>query len=84
VYGREIDGKVLTMTTSGWLYFRQHVLFDLETESFWFHMPGTNDLTCIAGPYANRVLVGVEFVDAPWHYWKDLHPDSKFMKSEIR
>ena len=50
------------MTTSGWTYYRQHVLFDHETESFWFHMPDTNDLTCIAGPYADRVLRGVEFI----------------------
>jgi len=84
VYSREIDGKVLTMTTSGWTYYRQHVLFDHETESFWFHLSGTNDLTCIAGTYADRILPGKDFMDGPWVVWSDLHPDSKYMKSQVR
>jgi hypothetical protein len=84
VYSREIDGQVLTMTTSGFTYYRQHVLFDHESESFWFHLPDTNDLTCIAGLLADRILPGIKFIDGPWDYWNDLHPDSKYMKSGIR
>ncbi len=72
------------MTTSGWTYYRQHVLFDHETESFWFHLSGTNDLTCIAGTYADRILSGKDFIDGSWEFWKDLHPDSKYMKSHVR
>jgi hypothetical protein len=84
VYSREIDGTVLTLTTSGWTYYGQHILFDHETESFWFHLADTNDLTCIAGVHADRVLPGIESVDGPWDYWHELHPDSKVMKAEMR
>ena len=80
MYSREIDGKPLTLTTSGFTYFSQHVLFDHETESFWFHMPNTMDLTCIAGEHAGRVLPGRNFSDAAWHAWHDEHPNSFYLK----
>ena len=84
MYSREIDGKVLTITTSGWTYFNQHMLFDHETESFWFHMEGSNDLTCVAGHYAGRKLLGVSAHYGPWNVWVTEHPDSKILKSQQR
>jgi hypothetical protein len=81
VYSREIDGNVLTLTTSGWTYKRQHVLFDLDTESFWFHIGGTNDLTCIAGHYADRILPGIESHYGPWHVWQAENPESMYLKA---
>jgi hypothetical protein len=41
VYSREIDGKILTLTASGWTYgdnpsISTFVLVDKETESLWF------------------------------------------------
>jgi hypothetical protein len=35
VYSREIDGKTLTLSASGWTYDRLFVLYDYETESIW-------------------------------------------------
>ena len=82
MYSREIDEKTLTLTTSGWTYYRQHVLFDLETESFWFHMEGSSDLTCIAGHYAGRALRGIESIKSPWPIWQLEHPDTKILNAQ--
>ena len=84
MYSREIDGRVLTMTTSGWTYKRQHVLYDLETGSFWFHIGGTDNLTCIAGHYADRILPGANEFYGPWHEWKSDNPASKYLKPPPR
>ena len=84
MYSRKVDGTPLTLTTSGFTYQSQHVLFDHETESFWFHLSGSNDLTCISGHYADRRLPGIASHYGPWQAWKAMHPDSKYLKPEIR
>ena len=48
IYYREIDGRVLTLSASGWTYRSTFVLFDYETESLWYDF-GDYHLTCIAG-----------------------------------
>ena len=56
VYSREIQGEVLTLSASGWTYNNTFVLYDYETESLWYHMPGESGLTCISGFYADNHL----------------------------
>ena len=85
MYSREIDDEVLLITTSGFTYFSQHVLYDENTGSLWFHMGGTNDLTCIAGRYEGRILRGVrDFMTGPWHIWKYSFPGTKYLKAQPR
>ena len=71
------------MTTSGFTYDRQHVLYDENTGGLWFHLGGTDDLTCIAGPYQGRVLKGVEDMSGPWNVWVWRYPGSKYLKSPL-
>ena len=80
MYSREIDGRILTLSASGWVYKNTFVLFDYETESMWYHLEGEDGMTCISGHFADRKLPEFESVKIRWNEWKALHPDSKFMK----
>ncbi len=80
MYSREIDGEVLTLSASGWTYNNTFVLYDYETESLWYHLQGTDGLTCISGFYADRKLEEFSSVLMRWNDWVDLNPDSKFLK----
>ena len=82
VYSREIDGKTLTLSASGWTYRNTFVLFDYETESMWYPLPGDDGLTCISGTYADRKLPELTSVLTRWNRWKADFPDSKFLKTD--
>ena len=80
VYSRVIDGEVLTLSASGWTYRHTFVLFDYETESLWYHLPGTSGLTSISGFYADRRLEEFPSVHTRWDRWLDQHPNSSILK----
>ena len=80
MYSREIDGKVLTLSASGWTYRSTFVLYDYETDSMWYHLEGDNSLTSITGVYADRTLSEFESTFTRWNRWKLDHPDSKILK----
>ena len=80
MYSREIDDKVLTLSASGWTFDNTFVLFDYETESLWYHLPGEVGLTCISGQYADRKLAEFPSTKTRWNTWRDAHPTSKFLK----
>jgi hypothetical protein len=80
VYTREIDGEILTLSASGWLYDQTFVLYDYETETVWYHLPGTDGLTGVGGFYAGRFLQEFESTITRWDRWKESHPDSEFLK----
>jgi len=82
VYSREIDGQLLTISASGWTYDRLFVLYDYETESIWYHLPGTSALTCVAGHYEGRELPETVSTFEPWNEWKSAYPDTKVLKSK--
>jgi len=81
VYSREIDGQILTLSASGWTYDFTFVLFDYETESLWYHMPGENGLRCIAGEFADKKLEEFTSVYTRWADWAKQSPGSKFLKA---
>jgi hypothetical protein len=80
VYSREIDGKVLTLSASGWTYALTFVLFDYETESLWYHMSGESGLTCISGVYADEHLPEFESTQIRWSDWREMHPETQILK----
>jgi hypothetical protein len=82
VYSREIDGKVLTISASGWTYDRLFVLYDYETESIWYQLPGTSELTCVAGHYEGRTLPELVSAFEPWKLWREAFPQTKILKSK--
>jgi hypothetical protein len=79
VYSREIDGEILTLSASGWTYRNTFVLFDYETESMWYHLSGTDGLTCISGTYADRKLEEFSSTLTRWNTWREAHPETKYL-----
>ncbi|RMF61548.1 MAG: DUF3179 domain-containing protein [Calditrichaeota bacterium] len=80
VYSREIQGDLLTLSASGWTYRNTFVLYDYETESLWYHLEGTDGLTCISGTYADQKLIEYASAFTRWSTWVAEHPESKFLK----
>ena len=78
MYSREIGDKVLTLSASGWTYNYTFVLYDYETESLWYHLPGEDGLTCISGHYADQKLVEFSSTTTRWNEWKKDNPDTKY------
>ncbi|NIT60056.1 MAG: DUF3179 domain-containing protein [Aliifodinibius sp.] len=84
VYSREIDGRVLTLSASGWTYELTFVLYDFQTKSLWYHLEGDDGLTCISGFYADRKLPEFPSVLTRWRNWVADHPFSKFLKKQAQ
>jgi len=78
VYSRELDGRSLTLSPSGWTYKRTFVLYDKETGSLWF--PDDDGLLAIQGEYFQQRLPKVYFKDTDWRKWSKEHPESKILK----
>jgi hypothetical protein len=79
VYSREIGGRSLTLSASGWTYEFTFVLYDYETESLWYHLPEDDGLTCISGHYVGKKLKEFAATQTRWNDWVTLNPNSKFL-----
>jgi len=80
VYSRRLGDEVLTLSASGWTYNNTFVLFDYETESLWYHLSGTDGLTCISGTHADKKLSEFGSKQTRWNNWLIDNPTSKFLK----
>ena len=80
MYSREIDDRTLTLSASGWTYRSTFVLYDIETETLWYHLRGEDGLTGINGVYADRKLPEFESTKTRWNTWRDSHPDTGFLR----
>ncbi len=80
MYSRKIDGRVLTLSASGWTYNRLFVLFDYETESVWYDF-GDGGLTCVAGEFEGRKLEERVSGYESWERWKVSYPVSKLYRA---
>jgi hypothetical protein len=79
VYSREIGEDILTLSASGWTYKSTFVLYDYETESLWYHLEGTDGLTCISGFYVGKKLEEFPSTYSQWVFWKQENPDTKYL-----
>ena len=83
MYGREVDGEVLTFEASGWTWDYTFVLADRETHSLWWGGPGQDawgEMYCVAGPYQGRSVSYVqEFTRVIWRTWWPFWPESLVM-----
>lgn len=80
MYSRVIEGDTLTLSASGWTYNNTFVIYDYETESLWYHLSGTDGLTCISGNYADKKLIEFNSTQTRWNNWIINNPNSKFLK----
>ena len=81
VYKRETFGDKVTLSASGWTYNDTFVIFDFETESLWYPIPGQSGLTCINGIYADRKLAEISSTQLRWADWKRENPTTLYLKS---
>jgi hypothetical protein len=70
VYGRAIDGKVLSFGHEGVLYRNSFVMYDKTTDSKWLHVTGE----ALKGSMKGKKLGFVPSVILPWKTWKLRHP----------
>ncbi len=80
MYSRVIEENVLTLSASGWTYKNTFVIYDYQTESLWYHLSGTDGLTCISGQYADKVLDEFNSTQTRWNNWFIDNPNSQFLK----
>jgi hypothetical protein len=78
VYGRQLDGKTLTLVPSGWTYKSTFVLYDRETETLWY--PYDKGLMGIQGKHFKRWLPKIPSEDTRWENWSKEHPNSAVLK----
>ena len=78
VYGRELDGRVLTIRPSGWTYDDLFVLVDEETGTLWYSY--RKGLKGIQGEYFGRWLEKQPSEDTTWGCWERKNPGSKLLK----
>lgn len=72
VYDRRLDGRELTFGNTSALYENDLVMYDHQTGSYWWQVPGE----AIVGPLAGARLTPLPSVTTTWEGWLGLHPDS--------
>lgn len=80
IYNRQIFEAALTLGASGWTYNDTFIIFDLETESLWYPLPGKSGLTCINGQYADTHLPEIASTQSRWAEWKNENPSTLYLK----
>jgi hypothetical protein len=78
VFSRQIDGQVLTLVHSGWIYNKTFVLYDRETGSLWY--PSKDGFMGIQGEYFGRLLPENPSELVFWGTWKQRYPYSLILK----
>lgn len=74
IYDRTLDGEVVSLGTSGYVYDNAFVLYDRRTDSLWW--PKDEGLTAITGPLTGKVLKrSPESLErTAWGKWQRRHP----------
>jgi hypothetical protein len=78
IYDASVDGRRITLGSSGLLLDGRHVLYDRGTESLW--VDDGRALAAFAGKYKGKRLTVVSRVDpVPWEGWRDGHPGARLV-----
>ena len=72
VFDRRVNGRVLTFGNTGGLYESDLVMYDHQTDSFWFQVGGE----AIVGSLTGTRLVLLPALLLPWEEWRALYPAS--------
>jgi hypothetical protein len=80
VYGREVDGEVLSFGHSGILYENSFVMYDRKTQSLWVHVTGRAE----AGPMKGKRLPFLPSTVTTWAQWKAHHPHTLVLPGRRR
>jgi len=78
IFDATIDGRRVTLTSSGYFHGQSPILYDRGTESLWIERDDT--LTAIAGKYKGKHLTQVARpVPIAWHTWRLSNPRSRLV-----
>ena len=80
MYGREVDGEVLSFGHSGILYENSFVMYDRMTESLWPHVTGRAE----TGPMKGKQLRFFPSTVTTWAQWKAHHPHTLVLPGRRR
>ncbi len=72
VYDRRLEGTLHTFGNTSALYENDLVMFDRETNSYWWQTAGE----AIVGTLTGKRLATLPALTATWAEWKALHPDT--------
>ena len=75
MYGREVNGELLTFGVSGKLILNNLIMFDDQTDSEWSQAFGT----ALSGPLEGTELELVASRLMSWEAWKALYPDTRVL-----
>ena len=75
VYDRRLDGRTLTFGNTSALYLSDMVMYDEETYSYWWQVPGES----IVGALAGERLQPLGSQTMEWRTWLALHPDTRVL-----
>lgn len=76
MYGRRLDGELLTFGVSGKLADNDLVLYDRETESEWKQSSGI----CLSGPHEGTSLTVLPAATMTWAAFEERFPDGKVLQ----
>ena len=75
VYDRRLDGRTLTFGNTSALFESDLVMFDWETNSFWWQVPGR----AIVGRLSGAALAPLASETMSWSAWRELHPRTNIL-----
>jgi len=78
VYDRRLDGRELTFGNSSALYENDLVMFDRETNSYWWQVAGR----AIVGTLTGEQLDVLPSITTTWGAWREEHPDTLVLSRE--
>ena len=78
VFDRQLDGTTLTFGNTGALYESAMVMYDRETESYWYQVGGVE----LKGELAGRRLRLLPSFLTNWREWRELHPETKVLSMD--
>ena len=74
--GANMIGNTMTLSASGWTYDETFILYDIETESLWYPLPGKSGLNCISGHHADKSLAELPSSQMRWANWVLENPET--------
>ena len=72
VFSREVEGQTLTFGNTSALYQSDLVMYDHQTNSYWFQVAGE----AVVGTLTGSRLESLPSATMPWANWKALHPET--------
>ena len=75
IYDRRLDGATLNFGNTSALYGSDLVIYDRETNSYWWQIAGE----AIVGELAGERLTAVPSITTTWDQWIALHPETKIL-----